>query len=193
MKPSQARNQRETTRSEMQEDGAEENQEEEDALPGNARKCSSSKDVIEMRQGKLCGMVMKRKDAVYSPARKGCTPRSAGKIVRRRDLGQKLGNSTVANLKKMFEPNSLTKGLVEGPPQLLPVKLYSGKTSSKVCVSQWEDARQNEPRDILDLGFGKSQDWSEMPGKRCTRPMRMQETGASARTVKKREFSNSVE
>ena len=92
--------------------------------------------------------------------------------------------------KNMFEPNSLTKGLVEGPSQLLPVKLYSGKTSSKVYVSQWEDARQNEPRDILDLGFGESQDW---PGKRCTRPMRMQETGASAMIVKKGEFSNSVE
>jgi hypothetical protein len=89
MQSSQARNQRETSRSEMYEDGGEENQEEEDALPGTDRKYSSSKDVIEMRQGKLHGMIMKTKDAVYSPARKGCM-KDAGKIVRRRDLGQKL-------------------------------------------------------------------------------------------------------
>jgi hypothetical protein len=56
------------------------------------------------------------KDAGLSQARIRCTP---GKIVRRRDLGLKLGNSTVANLSKMFEPYSLTKVITEGPSQLL--------------------------------------------------------------------------
>jgi hypothetical protein len=43
-------------------------------------------------------------------------------------LGFKLGNSTVANLRKMSEPYSLTKGLTEGPSQLLPAKLYTEDT-----------------------------------------------------------------
>ena len=165
----QARKLREGTRSEMQE---KEEIQEEDASPGPARKCSSKDDVSGMRQGKLRGLWNRKKDAGLSPARIRCTP---GKIVRRRDLGFKLGNSTVANLRKMFEPYSLTKGFTEGSSQLLPAKLYSGDTSSEDCVSQWEAAGQIVTRDILDLGFEAAQDWSEMPGEGCNKPMRMQE------------------
>ena len=82
-----------------------------------------------------------------------------------RDLGFKLGNSTVANLRKMFEPYSLTK--------LLPAEMYSGDTED--CVSQWYAAGQIVTRDILDLGFGAAHDWSEMPGEGGNKPMRMQE------------------
>ena len=122
---------------EMQKEEKEEIEEiqEEDASPGPARKCSNKDDVPRKRQGNLRGLRDRKKDSVLSPARKGCTP---GKIVRRRDLGFKLGKSSVANLRKMFEPYSLTKGLTEGPLQLLPAELYSGDTGLEDCASQWD-------------------------------------------------------
>ena len=55
-------------------------------------------------------------------------------------------------------------------------------------VSQQEARKQTEPRDILDLGSGASQDWLETPKMRCTGPIEEQDTGALARDVKKREM-----
>ena len=157
--------------------------EEPDATPRTAReKSTSCCRRIEMHHGKD---VKRKKDALCSPAMKGCSPKSVGKIVRKRDLGLKLKTLTVANLKKLFETSSLTTGYTEGPSQQLHKTLYSEhsghQTSSSICVSQSEEAIENEPRDILDLRFGASQDWSEVTSQRCTEPMRMQKRGACAK------------
>ena len=57
-------------------------------------------------------------------------------------------------------------------------KIYTPEQIFEICDSQLDVAVQREPRDILDLEFGTTQDWSEIPGMRCTRPMEWQETGA---------------
>ena len=98
-----------------------------------------------------------------------CTEISAGKVVKgEKESNLKFRNSTVATLRKIFEPSSPTGGLVEGPLQLFQAgrpKMYTPELDLKICASQSEDAKQNEPRDILDWRVGASQDWPEMSGK----------------------------
>jgi hypothetical protein len=112
-------------------------------------------------------------------------------VVRRKDVKFKLKNSTVANLRKLFEPSHLTRGLTEGPSLLFSAarpKLYTPEQDLENCVSQQEARKQTEPRDILDLGSGASQDWLETPKMICTGPIEEQDTGVLARDVKKREI-----
>ena len=150
-------------------------EEEPDATPSKASDTSTiwsrSK---EMRRG----IVSMRKDALRSPAMKGCSPKSLGKIVRKRDLGMQFKSIKVANLKKIFETSSLTTGNVEGPSQLLYTGHSGTQTSSSKCVSQSEGMIETEPRDILDLGIGATQDWPAMTSLRCNEPMRIRKTGA---------------
>ena len=83
-----------------------------DESPGQVRK-HFQHDYAAGNLGKMRKMMRtpQRKDAGRSPARTRCTERSIGKVVRRKDANFKIKNSTVANMRKFFEPSLITMGL----------------------------------------------------------------------------------